>query len=125
MILGKYEIKTSYDYPPIPVRTQDYSAWCDGYEGDGMRIGRGATEQLAIDDLREQLEDTGLILTFEEQVRQSTHYHDIYDPITAARHCVEEGICVDAIMAGQGIHEAGRFERLVDERTYGAVEYGR
>jgi hypothetical protein len=58
-------VKTSFDYPPIPVRHMDWSAWDDdtydaSYEGeeDGWKsspIGHGATEQEAIDDLLEQI----------------------------------------------------------------------
>lgn len=47
-------IKTSFDYPPIPVRCCDWSATLDGYE-PGEPLGRGATEQEAISDLMDQL----------------------------------------------------------------------
>lgn len=54
------KIKTSYDYPPIPVRDCDWHAVTDNYDGaDDCNdpIGYGATEQAAIDDLIQQLED--------------------------------------------------------------------
>lgn len=44
------KIVTSYDYPPIPDRSCDWSAIRDGYD-PGDHIGRGPTEQAAIDDL--------------------------------------------------------------------------
>jgi hypothetical protein len=59
------KIQTSFDYPPIPIRSMDWSAIdsdtydvdcdVDGYFSCGP-VGRGATEQEAIDDLLEQLE---------------------------------------------------------------------
>ena len=49
------QIRTSYDYPPIPIRQFDWSAWFDGQE-EGP-IGRGLTEQAAIADLLELAED--------------------------------------------------------------------
>jgi hypothetical protein len=49
-------IKTSHIHPPIPTRSFDWSAVDDStYDGPGSPIGRGATEQEAIDDLLEQL----------------------------------------------------------------------
>jgi hypothetical protein len=53
------KIRTDFVYPPIPLRTFD---WCavddDTYEGDSRDlIGWGATEQQAIDDLKQQMED--------------------------------------------------------------------
>lgn len=50
-------IVTSNIFPPIPVRTMDWSAVDDDtYDGSGP-IGWGETEQEAIDDLLEQLSD--------------------------------------------------------------------
>ena len=43
-------IRTSPQYPPIPVRDLDWQAYVDGYE-PGDALGQGATEQDAIDDL--------------------------------------------------------------------------
>ncbi len=43
-------IRTHYEHPPIPPREFDWSAVFDGYEA-GDPIGRGPTEQAAIDDL--------------------------------------------------------------------------
>lgn len=46
------KIKTSFDYPPIPIRTMDWSArYEDNEEGP---VGRGPTEQAAIQALREE-----------------------------------------------------------------------
>ena len=50
-------IKTSFDYPPIPVRNFDWSAWDDDTYDIGAPIGRGRTEEDAIADLLEQLEE--------------------------------------------------------------------
>ena len=46
-------IRTQHMPPPIPDRRYDWSAVRDGYDA-GDPIGRGATEQQAIDDLIEQ-----------------------------------------------------------------------
>lgn len=48
-------IVTTYSPPPIPVRCHDWTATREGYE-PGEPLGSGATEQEAIDDLREQEE---------------------------------------------------------------------
>jgi hypothetical protein len=47
------KIKTEHVYPPIPLRSFDYSAAFDGYE-PGDPIGWGATEEAAIADLKSQ-----------------------------------------------------------------------
>ena len=58
-----FRIHTSFDYPPIPIRSMDWSAVTDNYDGaedSGNRgqIGRGPTEEAAIADLLEQLDET-------------------------------------------------------------------
>jgi len=51
-------IKTHYEPPPIPVRNCDWTAIDDDtYDGPGCPVGWGATEQEAIDDLIEKLDD--------------------------------------------------------------------
>jgi hypothetical protein len=59
-------IRTSFDYPPIPIRSMDWSAVDDDtYDVDRDEagffnkcpIGRGATEQDAIEDLLDQIEE--------------------------------------------------------------------
>jgi hypothetical protein len=59
-------VKTSFDYPPIPIRSMDWSAIDDrSYDVDcdergfftNCPIGHGATEQEAIDDLLAQIEE--------------------------------------------------------------------
>lgn len=61
-------IKTSFDYPPIPVRNFDWSAIdSDTFDADydyesgqyvtKCPIGHGATEAEAIQDLLDQIED--------------------------------------------------------------------
>lgn len=59
-------VSTNFDYPPIPIRSMDWSAVdddtydCDCDE-DGFfsncPIGRGPTEEAAIADLLEQIEE--------------------------------------------------------------------
>lgn len=49
-------IRTDYIFPPIPVRSFDWQATGDSYE-PGHPIGHGRTEQEAIEDLLEQMED--------------------------------------------------------------------
>jgi hypothetical protein len=46
-------IITEYVHPPIPIRQWDWSAKRDG-DDEGGRVGYGATEQDAIDDLHNQ-----------------------------------------------------------------------
>lgn len=58
-------IVTSFDYPPIPVRSNDWSAVTDDYDCDCDQdgffsthpVGRGASEDDAILDLMIQLEE--------------------------------------------------------------------
>ena len=47
------KIKTSHDYPPIPIDNYDWSAFREDYD-EGDLIGYGKTEQEAIDDLKEK-----------------------------------------------------------------------
>lgn len=62
-------IKTDFVYPPIPDRSMDWCAWdaatydpgdqdqeTGRYHG-GSPLGHGPTEQAAIDDLMQQLEE--------------------------------------------------------------------
>ena len=55
-------IRTHNEFPPIPIREFDWSAidddTYDGAEDSHCPIGRGATEQEAIDDLVAMLEET-------------------------------------------------------------------
>lgn len=44
------KIITNYNYPPIPIRDYDWSAFREHYD-EGDLIGIGKTEQDAIDDL--------------------------------------------------------------------------
>jgi hypothetical protein len=46
-------IHVYFDYPPIPIRSMDWSAYRDSYE-PGCLIGRGPTKDAAIIDLLEQ-----------------------------------------------------------------------
>jgi len=64
-IINGVKIHTNHDYPPIPVRCMDWSAVTDNYEAESDSegwwsthpVGRGPTEQAAIADLLEQIED--------------------------------------------------------------------
>jgi hypothetical protein len=60
------KVRTSFEYPPIPIRDMDWSAVDDStYDADcdedgffsTCPIGRGETEQEAIADLLEQIEE--------------------------------------------------------------------
>jgi hypothetical protein len=48
-IMGR-KIITSFEYPPIPIRSFDWCAYRDGEEESG-RYGWGKTEQEAVQDL--------------------------------------------------------------------------
>jgi hypothetical protein len=50
------KIRTNYDWPPIPIRSHDWSAWVDGREEDGP-YGHGSTEEEAIADLKEKMDE--------------------------------------------------------------------
>lgn len=51
-----HEMDVRYDPPPVPGRQFDWHATEKGYE-PGMPVGYGSTEQGAIADLQEQVED--------------------------------------------------------------------
>lgn len=52
------KIRTEYVYPPIPIRQFDWSAVDDDtYDGPGCAIGYGPTEEAAIKDLLQQVEE--------------------------------------------------------------------
>lgn len=60
-----HKIITSFDYPPIPDRSFDWSAVLSDYDGGDIDydtpsrdpIGRGPTETAAVADLLDQLRD--------------------------------------------------------------------
>jgi hypothetical protein len=55
--IEKYgRIDTRCDHPPIPIRSLDWSATTE-YYAPGGPIGHGATEEEAIADLKQQLDD--------------------------------------------------------------------
>lgn len=64
-IINGVKIHTSHVQPPIPIRDFDWSAVTDDYDADcdqdgffsSHPIGEGPTEQAAINDLLEKLED--------------------------------------------------------------------
>ena len=63
--IGNLVIHTTHEQPPIPIRDFDWSAVTDDYDCDCDQdgffstdpVGHGRTEQDAINDLLEQLED--------------------------------------------------------------------
>lgn len=58
-IMARIRVRTEHVYPPIPVREWDWSAVDDKtYDGPGNPIGWGRTEQAAIDDLINQIQDS-------------------------------------------------------------------
>lgn len=50
------KIITNFVYPPIPDRSNDWSAVYEGYDG-GDPMGWGPTEEAAIEDLKQWHED--------------------------------------------------------------------
>lgn len=51
------KIVVKYEHPPVPYRSDDFSAIdSDTYES-GQPVGRGATEQEAVEDLKTQMEE--------------------------------------------------------------------
>ena len=59
------KIITEFVYPPIPDRRWDWQAVEDGYE-PGDPIGRGPTEDEAILDLQEQVDNSEEAAWYEE-----------------------------------------------------------
>jgi hypothetical protein len=65
-IINGVKIHTDHVQPPIPIRDFDWSAVTDDYDCDCDQdgffsthpVGTGRTEQAAIDDLLEQLEES-------------------------------------------------------------------
>jgi len=54
-------VHTTFEYPPIPRRDMDWSAITDDYDGAEdahSPIGRGATEEEAIADLKRSIEES-------------------------------------------------------------------
>lgn len=51
-------VVTSYECPPIPCRSMDWAAWDDRLGADSSPVGRGATEEDAITDLLDKMDDT-------------------------------------------------------------------
>lgn len=51
------KIRTTYVYSPIPIRQFDWSAIDDDTYEPGRPIGTGATEQEAVADLLQQIEE--------------------------------------------------------------------
>lgn len=52
--MSERAIKTEHVYPPIPVRSFDWTAWFDGMDEETRGQGWGNTEAEAIADLKEQ-----------------------------------------------------------------------
>ena len=50
------KVRTEHIYPPIPIRSFDWSAALDGYD-QGDPVGYGPTEALAVADLLDLLEE--------------------------------------------------------------------
>ena len=51
------DIRTSCICPSIPIRSYDWMAWVDGREENTWLQGYGATEEQAIAELRERIEE--------------------------------------------------------------------
>jgi hypothetical protein len=52
-------IKTSHDFPPIPIRNFDWSAYVDNY-GEDSPLGRGPSEREAVQTLFQTLDEDQL-----------------------------------------------------------------
>lgn len=52
----RFTVHTKHVYPPIPLRSFDWMAWVGDYEL-GCVTGWGATEDAALLDLQNQVED--------------------------------------------------------------------
>lgn len=57
-------IKVTYDPPPIPIRSHDWSAWVDGYEELGP-FGRGSTISASVFHLYSQMPHYGVLTGLE------------------------------------------------------------
>ena len=102
MRIGSATVKTNFDYPPIPIRSMDWSAWRDGREE--WHIGRGATESAAIADLREQLTDSGYEEQTEDHEREARAAYEAA-PKPRTEICQE---CNEPIIDGQAsCHKMG------------------
>jgi len=50
-------IIVNFDYPPIPIRTQDWCAYIDGREEETRLYGRGRTAREAVAALLQAMEE--------------------------------------------------------------------
>jgi hypothetical protein len=56
--MSEYKINTEHVYPPIPIRSFDWVATLEGYEGEGGKYqAHGATEEEAKRNLIDQLDN--------------------------------------------------------------------
>lgn len=59
--IGELVIITNHDYPPIPIRSFDWSAHLDEYDGapdaGWQPVGHGTTEREAIENLLLEIEE--------------------------------------------------------------------
>ena len=55
------EVVVTHDYPPIPIRSFDWSAHLDSYDGapdaGWQPVGHGATREAAIEDLVNEIKE--------------------------------------------------------------------
>ena len=69
-------IYTHFVYPPIPLRSWDYTAVTDNYDGEGSPIGYGPTAEAAVQDLIDNID------------QDSVEYEEVLDAVR--RGMVEE-----------------------------------
>lgn len=55
-LIARYDIRTEFVYPPIPIRLFDWAAWSDR-KGADWRTEYAASAEAAINDLLEYIED--------------------------------------------------------------------
>jgi hypothetical protein len=107
---GHMKIRTEHVYPPIPIRSFDYSAVDDEtYDGPGSPVGRGATEQEAIQDLEEQL---GVRLQPLPCAAQDAHGDECRAEAEHECNYCGRGVCIKCALAcyscGEQLHDECR-----------------
>lgn len=99
------KIKTSFDNPPIPDRSFDWSAVTDDYDF-GHPIGHGSTEAEAIVDLKSQLSDNNPPAQLPDPPRSpclSCHTSAILSDIGFCCDCQYELAILKAIREGKPV----------------------
>ena len=102
------EIRTSYYQPPMPLRDCDWSAVLRGYDG-GDPMGYGRTEQEAIDDLLDQLDEQALTDEDEYEVYAENERLAGLRPMT-----LEQWLALDALRREREARRDWRSDDVAD-----------